>query len=70
MVDKTITPDPRMTEWAEQHATTNQFGSKEYSPFVCHQMNMFDQRARECDCECAWVSPYGFVPEAGCPQHD
>jgi len=21
-------------------------------------------------CECHWAEPYGFVPEAGCPDHD
>ena len=25
---------------------------------------------RKCDMECAWVPPYGFVPEADCPVHD
>lgn len=25
---------------------------------------------QECDHECAWVKPYGWVPEAGCPIHD
>ena len=24
----------------------------------------------DCDYGCDWVSPYGFVPEAGCPIHD
>lgn len=24
----------------------------------------------DCDCACGFVSPYGFVPEAGCPVHD
>ena len=26
----------------------------------------------KCDCDnaCAWVEPYGWVPEAGCPVHD
>ena len=23
-----------------------------------------------CGCECDFVYPYGFVPEAGCPVHD
>ena len=23
-----------------------------------------------CDNACAWVEPYGWVPEAGCPIHD
>ncbi len=21
-------------------------------------------------CNCSWIEPYGFVPEAECPQHD
>jgi len=24
----------------------------------------------DCDNECAWVEPYGWIPEAGCPVHD
>lgn len=59
-----------MLAWAEENAKTNKFGSKEYSPFVCHIMNMFDKRREECTSECMWVSPYGWVPEAGCPTHD
>lgn len=23
-----------------------------------------------CNHECAWVEPYGWVPECGCPVHD
>jgi len=23
-----------------------------------------------CGMECGWTTPYGFVPEAGCPIHD
>jgi hypothetical protein len=56
-------------QWADAQATINSYGSKEYSPFVCHTMNLFDERAIK-DCECKWVAPYGFVPEAGCPLHD
>jgi hypothetical protein len=58
------------TSWADQNATVNQFGSKEYSRFVCHIMNLFDPRAHECSGECCWVSPFGWVPEAGCSIHD
>lgn len=58
-----------ITEWIEANATTNRYGSREYSPFVCHIANLFDERARG-PCECQWVSPYGFVIEAGCAKHD
>ena len=27
-------------------------------------------RRVNCGYECAWVHPYGWVPEAGCPEHD
>lgn len=57
-------------EWADKHATMNCFGSKEYSPFVCHIMNLLDPRVRECGNECEWVAPFGWVPEAGCSIHD
>lgn len=60
----------RTEAWAESHATINRFGSREYSPFVCHVMNLFDPRARRLECECSWVAPYGFVVEAGCSEHD
>jgi hypothetical protein len=56
--------------WAERHTTVNRFGSKEYPAFVCHIMNLIDPRVRECGAECAWVAPFGWVPEAGCPVHD
>jgi hypothetical protein len=65
--------DPRHANriaWADRHATTNSFGSKEYSDFVCHIMNLFDPRVGECRNECAWVAPFGWVPEAGCAIHD
>jgi len=28
------------------------------------------QSLGECDYECHYVEPYGWVPEAGCPVHD
>lgn len=56
--------------WADAHATVNSFGSKEYSEFVCHIMNLLDPRVRECGNECTWVAPFGWVPEAGCSIHD
>jgi len=56
-------------DWIEAHATVNRYGSKEYSLFVCHIANLFDERARGL-CECRWISPYGFVVEAGCAEHD
>lgn len=55
--------------WARQMAVPNRFGTPEYSPFVCHVMNTLDSRAHG-PCECQWVSPYGWVPEAGCREHD
>ena len=30
----------------------------------------FLNRRVNCGYECAWVYPYGWVPEAGCPEHD
>lgn len=59
-----------LESWAIQQPTTNRFGSREYSPFVCHIMNLFDPRALRQECECAWVPPYGFVIETGCSEHD
>lgn len=70
----TQTTDHRMVAWAEQHATINEYGTKCYGPFVCHIMNLFDRRVHRNNdkepYECKWVAPYGFVPEAGCPDHD
>jgi hypothetical protein len=54
--------------WAEANRSKGAYGY-EYPPFVCHIMNMFDPRARR-ECECAWISPYGFVIEAGCSEHE
>jgi hypothetical protein len=70
--------DPRgnlATDWAEKNSAVNQFGTKCYPPFVCHTMNMFDPRVRyhrdrQDEWACEWCAPYGFVPEAGCPEHD
>ena len=75
MTSKSETTDSLMVEWAEKNSTINKYGSKEYSEFVCHNMNMFDVRVRlhreaKDEWNCEWVSPYGFVPEAGCPVHD
>lgn len=59
--------------WAEGQTTVNQYGTKEYGPFVCHTMNLFDERSsfnRPHGYCCEWSPPYGFVPEAGCPEHD
>lgn len=50
----------KLLEWAEEQV---------YSPEVCHHMNTLDKRVIG-HCACEWVSPYGFVPEAGCPEHD
>lgn len=61
--------NPEMTMWVEKYALRNEFGSKTYSPFVCHIANLFDDRAHGL-CECRWVSPYGFVIEVGCAEHD
>ena len=30
----------------------------------------FLNRRVNCGYECAWVYPYGWTPEAGCPEHD
>lgn len=65
--------DPRYENriaWSDRHATINRFGVKEYSEFVCHVMNLLDPRFGECRNECAWIAPFGWVPEAGCAIHD
>ena len=41
----------------------------QFSQSFCDMMET-DDALRECDCECGWVAPYGFVVEAGCPRHD
>jgi len=56
--------------WAAENSTTNRFGSTEYPKFVCHIMNLFDPRVRQCENECCWEAPFGWVPEAGCAIHD
>lgn len=55
-------------EWAEANSRLNEFGSRHYNPGICVTMNMIEPTT--CGFECEWVSPYGFVPEAGCPVHD
>lgn len=57
-----------LDKWAEYNSKFNQYGTKEYGPFVCHIMNLFFKK--ECNFSCGWVSPYGFVPEAACDIHD
>jgi hypothetical protein len=58
-------------KWAEDDAyLVKGYTGKHYSPFVRHIMNMFDKRVhRDIYC-CEWISPYGWMPEAGCPEHD
>lgn len=58
-----------LEEWIKKEATVNSSGSKEYSAFVCYIANLYDPGIRD-DCECRWISPCGWVPEAGCPTHD
>lgn len=41
-----------------------------YSPEYCGEMNKTDSRVHDDEYWCHWQSPYGFVPEAGCPLHD
>lgn len=60
--------------WAEKHIYYKKgYIAKHYPPIVCHIMNMFDERVRAHektkDYLCEWGTPYGFVPEAGCPLH-
>lgn len=43
---------------------------KTYSEAYCYNMNLIDPRVHDDEYWCQWVSPYGFVPEAGCPKHD
>lgn len=62
--------DNDLKAWAAHQAKPNQYGTPEYSRFVCHVMNLFDPRAKPHGHACEWVAPYGFVPEAGCPLHD
>ena len=62
----------KLQEWAiaNSYLVKGDTG-RHYSPFVCHIMNMFDKRVhRGDDYCCEWVSPYGWMPEAGCPLHD
>lgn len=42
----------------------------QYPYRFCEQMNIIDDRVRFAGCGCGWVAPYGFVVEAGCPEHD
>lgn len=39
----------------------------QYPARFCQWMNVADAHPY---CNCEWVSPYGFVIEAGCPKHD
>lgn len=58
-----------LKKWAEDHAYYKKgFTGKHYSKFVCHIMNMFDERVRSCECE--WHAPYGLVISADCELHD
>ncbi len=38
----------------------------QYPQRFCDWMNVIDPH----DCGCEWMAPYGFVIEAGCPEHD
>jgi hypothetical protein len=40
-----------------------------YSAEFCDFMNTIDPRV-PCENGCAWISPFGWVPNAGCPRHD
>lgn len=42
--------------------------TKQYSRFYCWLRNIFFIPCK--DYACQWTSPYGFIPEAGCPKHD
>lgn len=55
-------------EWAEANSRINEFGTKTYDRGVCSAMNIIEHN--KCGYYCEWVSPYGFVPEEGCPEHD
>ena len=53
------------------------FGLGQLAFLASSYLYQFPIRASEqfCDCGkcgygCAWVEPYGWVPEAGCPVHD
>jgi hypothetical protein len=59
--------DMLLLEWAEKNVYYQKgFAGKHYPPFVCHILNMFDKRVHD---DCRWISPYGFMPEAGCAKH-
>jgi len=65
-----MTTQSELLAWAEGHAYYEEgFPGKHHSPEVCHHMNTLDKRVRG-KCACEWVSPYGFVPEADCLEHD
>lgn len=58
-----------LVTWAESNCYyKKRYTGKHYLPFVCHIMNMFDTRVRNCPCE--WLSPYGRVISADCELHD
>jgi len=62
--------EKKLSDWAEANSRINEFGTREYPAFVCYIMNMFDKRVHHDEYNCEWVSPYGWVPEGGCPLHD
>src|SRR5262249_25651842 len=45
-------------------------GTMWWSQQTCDRMNKTDPRVHDDGFCCKWTSPYGFVPEAGCPLHD
>lgn len=70
MIDEKIRQE-QLLKWAEGQAYyRKKYSGKHYSPYVCHVMNTLDRRVHNNEYMCVWQSPYGFVPEAGCPQHD
>ena len=43
---------------------------RQWKNWECWIINLIDIRLWFCDCNCEWVAPYGFVPEADCEKHD
>jgi hypothetical protein len=62
---------PRIEPYGGVRFDLHRFGrTPQYSPGFCAAMNALDDRAHDDKYLCEWVSPFGFVPECGCPQHD
>lgn len=54
--------------FTKAHINKQTIGDKNDFYITLEQLNELSKIA--CPCDCQVVSPYGFVPEAGCPVHD